>query len=204
MAEFKLFYCSSCSESFKSLKDDLGAEILITPNPEKPGYAERKLECGHYVDFSNPPIAYSGETRLSDVRISPEELRTTNLSLTKEFLSCNQEEREALIKKHCEEYQLHMRLAKLSKYKVQLLETEIDKWLVGLEESQQKAQRQRFDYIFRRPEKKLEVAAKEAIRQENKERKKTDTKDSAIEKMKSLLASGSLDKEMLKKLLESK
>lgn len=204
MAEFKLFYCSSCSESFKSLKDSEGKEYLISPDETKPGYSERKLECGHYVDASNPPVAYSGETRLSDVRIAPEDLREINLSLTKNFLSATQDEREALIKKHCEEYQLHMRLAKMAKYKVQLLETEIDKWLVGLDESQQKAQRQRFDYIFRRPEKKLEVLAKEKIKEEKKERMKADTKESAVDKLRDMISSGKLDAETLKKLLESK
>lgn len=189
------FYCIRCKNSF--MQRIVNAEGLSAPKIltfiRKDGseFTGRQLMCGHTINYQDAPLSTNEPSKIQVAEgnlVDPEELRKINIEETLKFAKMNDEQKESHIQFHVEQYKLHLLAAKKEKYIIQLLEDLVEKLIRDLsasseEEQQIKRNKEiKFGYLFRQPEKKLRIEAKEKVKKEAKE-KKTGKAEKSVEEM---------------------
>lgn len=209
MAQEKQYYCKRCKASFSVLEDESGREKIETfhragceffskKNCTCIPYAGRFLTCKHSVDsVKDLPISYSSESRIQDEHIDPAYLRDLNVRTTLEYIKMSDVSREAYMLRLVEDYQFHLRLTKEKKYQIQVIEDEVTKKLEELKSAgkadEARAYEIRFGYIFRQPEKRMAVIARERVKEESQEKKTKDKIDKGMERLKDLMRKAGLE-----------
>ena len=196
--QVKLYYCKRCKNAYPTIVDEKNQEKMRKFSET---FTARFLTCNHAINILDVPISYGSESRIADESPEPTELRETNVAVTLEFLRMNQEQRENFIQFHVAQYQLHLRTAKKEKYILQVLEDEVDKYIkmMNATDDEKKRITQRFDYTWRRPEKRLEILAKEKAREDVKAGKKEQSKEDMFAKLRDMMRKSEIDPSLLLK-----
>ena len=188
----RLYYCPRCKNSSPALTDSKGSEKVVSfPRPGRAPYVGRFLTCQHSIPESDRPVSYSNDEKFTDANPDPQVLRDINVKVTLEFLQMNQEQRENFILFHKAQYDMHRKAAKEAKYVLQVLDDECNKYIekMGVDngEEEKKRLQQRFDYVWKKPERRLEVLAKEKEREATKKEKVVKSVDAQMEKLRAMM-----------------
>ena len=202
------YFCRRCKSTFTPMllkSVDIPTEKIVKFSDKFTG---RFLTCGHSVNIQDNPTSYGEDSKIdldngSSSIPDPEELRTINMTTTMEFSKMSQEQKENFIEFHVAQHKFHLRASKKEKYIVQLVEDlilkQINDMKMDTEQEQQLKRNQeiRFGYFFRRPEKRLEIIAKEKVRADSKIKKDNDSLTDALAKMKAMMSRSGLDSSKL-------